>query len=85
MIPFIREKPVMLILLLKDTSKKWYISSLSKATGMTYLHTSNLLIQMSNLGIIEYKTEGRKKIVLLTEKGKNISLYLSQLLDILKE
>ncbi|MGB9693825.1 MAG: hypothetical protein ACP5H8_02340 [Candidatus Micrarchaeia archaeon] len=85
MIPFVREKPTMLLLLLKDGTKKWYISLLSKSTGMTYLHTLNVLNQLNNLGIVEYKIEGRKKMVVLTEKGKNAVFHLSQLIDSLKE
>lgn len=84
-IPFIRERPIALMLALRDSSKEWYISSLSRETGLTYLHTLNILAQLYNLGIIDYRVSGRKKIVVLTEKGKNIASIVSQLMSALKE
>jgi predicted transcriptional regulator len=84
-IPFLRERPANILLILRDTTKSWYISSVSRETGLTYLHTLNTLSQYYNLGIIDYKKEGRKKAVILTEKGKNIASVLSQLVTALKE
>lgn len=84
-IPFIRERPAALLLLLRNSARNWHVSSLSREAGLTYLHTLNVLAQFYNLGLVEYKTEGRKKIVFLTEKGKNISSILNQLIDELKE
>ncbi len=84
-IPFIRERPAALLLLLRNSTKSWHISLLSRESGLTYLHTLNVLSQLYNLGLVEYKTEGRKKIVFLTEKGKNISSILNQLMDEFKE
>ncbi len=84
-IPFIRERPAYVLLLLRDSSRTWYISSISRETGLTYLHTMNVLTQYYNLGIIDYKKEGRKKIVVLTDKGKTISSLLGQIMDVFKE
>lgn len=84
-IPFIRERPASVLLLLRDNSRTWYISSISRETGLTYLHTMNVLSQYYNLGIIDYRKEGRKKIVILTDKGKVISSLLSQIIDSFKE
>jgi len=85
MIPFIRERPAALLLLLRNNTKSWHVSSLSREAGLTYLHTLNVLNQFYNLGLVEYKPEGRKKVVLLTEKGKRISSVLNQLMDEFKE
>ncbi len=84
-IPFLRERPSSVLLLLRDTSKEWYISSLSRKAGLAYPHTMKILEQYSNLGIIEYGKNGRKKTVKLTEKGKNISSNLNIILDMLNE
>ncbi|MEM3364266.1 MAG: hypothetical protein QXS93_02020 [Candidatus Micrarchaeia archaeon] len=84
-IPFIRERPAAIMLLLRNTTKTWCVSSLSREAGLTYLHTLHLLSQMYNLGLVDYKKEGRRKVVFLTEKGKSISSTLNQLIDDLKE
>lgn len=84
-IPFIRERPAAILLILRDATKEWYISSISRETGLTYLHTLNLLSKFYNLGLIDYKIEGRKKKVILTEKGKNVSSQLNQLMSTFSE
>lgn len=84
-IPFLRERPTALLLLLRDTSKEWYVSSIARKSGLTYIHTITVLEQLSNLGIIEYGKKGRKKLVVLTEKGKKISSSLNDIIDLLNE
>lgn len=84
-IPFLRERPATVLLLLRDTSKEWYVSSLSRNSGLTYPHTITVLEKYLNLGLIEYNTKGRKKTVILTEKGKNVSSSLNDILDLLNE
>lgn len=84
-IPFLRERPSSVLLLLRDTSKEWYISSLARKSGLTYPHTMKILKQYLYLGIIEYGKSGRKKTVKLTEKGKNISSNLNIILDMLND
>ena len=84
-IPFLRERPTALLLLLRDTSKEWYVSSLSRKSGLTYVHTVKVLEQLLNLGIIEFGKKGRKKIIILTEKGKKISSSLNDIIDMLNE
>jgi predicted transcriptional regulator len=84
-IPFLRERPASLLLLLRDTNKEWYVSNLSRKSGLTYPHTTAVLKHYLNLGIVEYSASGRKKIVKLTEKGKQISSSLNDILDMLNE
>jgi predicted transcriptional regulator len=84
-VPFLRERPASILLLLRDSSKEWYISSLSRNSGLTYPHTITVLEKYLNLGLIEYSTKGRKKTVILTEKGKKITSSLNDIVDYLNE
>lgn len=84
-IPFLRERPASVLLLLRDTSKEWYISSLARKSGLTYPHVIKVLYIYSSLGIIEYGKNGRKKTVKLTEKGKKVSSNLNDIFEILND
>jgi predicted transcriptional regulator len=84
-IPFLRERPASILLLLRETSKEWYVSSLMRSSGLTYPHTTAVIEKYHNLGIIEFGKSGRKKTVKLTEKGKKISSSLNDIIDLLNE
>ncbi len=84
-IPFIRERSASILLLLRDTSKEWYVSSLARGVGLTYPHIITVLEQYINLGLIEFSTNGRKKVVKLTEKGKKVSSSLNDIFDLLND
>lgn len=70
---FLREKPVHLIINIKNSKKKTYVSVLSKAIDCTYSHTVKLLTSFKKLGLVEFEKDGRIKYVKLTEKGKDIA------------
>ncbi len=74
----------MLLLLLRDTTKEWIISSLAKEVDMTYVHTLNILNHYYNLGIVEFENRGRRKIVKLTNKGVKVAGLLNEILEALK-
>lgn len=84
-IPFLRERPTSILILLRDTNKEWCISSLNSKSGLTYPHTVKVLKHYSMLGLVEFSTQGRKKIVKLTEKGKKITSSLNDIIDMLNE
>ncbi len=74
----------MILLLIRDTSKEWIISSIAKEVDMTYVHTLNVLHQYYNLGLVEFESHGRKKIVKLTDKGIRVAGLLNEILETLK-
>ena len=69
---FLRKKPVRLLLNIKTGSQK-YVSILAKETDCTYSHTVKLLDMFHNLGIVEFKKEGRIKYVALTQDGTELA------------
>jgi predicted transcriptional regulator len=74
---FLKLKPSAVLLLLKDSSKQWYPSSLARAAGSSYVHTVNLLAQLRKMGVVQAETKGRQHLYRLTEKGA----YLAASLD----
>ena len=66
---FFREKPVMMLLDLRNAKQEIYASSLAKHIDCTYSHVVKILQEMEKADLIKFKKEGRLKLLRLTEKG----------------
>jgi predicted transcriptional regulator len=62
-----------ILLALRDTSQAWYVSSLAKAAGTTYVHACNFINVCEDLGIVNCEKHGKLKVVKLTEKGAKMA------------
>lgn len=67
-----KEKQVKLLTALIE-EKEWHIVDLAKATGVTYIHTSNFVNRCERMGIMASEKHGRIKRVFLTEKGMEVA------------
>lgn len=67
------DKHASIILALRDTTQQWYISSLAKTSGTTYVHASTFLLKCEKLGIVISNKHGKSKIIKLTESGAKIA------------
>jgi len=81
---FFREKPVLAILALSQGKEPWYASSLAKEIDCTFPHIISVLSSFRALGLVSFKTEGRKKLVFLTPKGNQTSRDFARVLSGLK-
>ena len=70
---FLKEKPALTMILLRDRSKKWYISALAKMVDTTYPHMVKLINRLEKAGIVKTHKEGRTRYVELTEKGDELA------------
>ena len=70
---FFREKPAMMLVELKNASSQVYASILAKQIDCTYSHVVKILQEMQKAGLINFKKEGRLKLLELTNKGENIA------------
>ncbi|MEM5773124.1 MAG: hypothetical protein QXL86_02760 [Candidatus Aenigmatarchaeota archaeon] len=68
---FLRQKPVKLIISLKNEPK--YATILAKEVDLTYSHTVKLLEYFKNFGLVNFEKKGRIKIVKLTDLGLDIA------------
>ncbi len=71
------DKQARMLVALKDQMQSWYISSLAKATGTTYVHACNFLLECERLGIVRSEKHGKIKTIRLTEKGAQIAELVS--------
>ena len=70
---FLKEKPALTLILLRDKSKKWYVSALAKMVDTTYPHMVKLINRLERLEIVRTQKEGRTRYVELTEKGEELA------------
>jgi len=70
---FFREKPAMMLVELKNASENVYASVLAKQIDCTYSHVVKILQEMQKADLINFKKEGRLKLLELTRKGKEIA------------
>ena len=68
---FLRQKPVKLLINLKNEPK--YATILSKEVDLTYSHTVKLLDQFKVFGLVDFEKKGRIKIVKLTNEGEDLA------------
>ena len=70
---FFREKPAMMLVELKNADANVYASVLAKQIDCTYSHVVKILQEMQKADLINFKKEGRLKLLELTKKGKEIA------------
>ena len=70
---FFREKPAMMLVELKNASSNVYASVLAKQIDCTYSHVVKILQEMQKADLINFKKEGRLKLLELTKKGKDVA------------
>jgi predicted transcriptional regulator len=75
----LKNKQTRIIMVLKDTSQNWYLSTLAKNTSTTYVHACNFINRCEALGIVSSEKHGKIKVVKLTEKGLKLAESLSNI------
>ncbi len=78
---FLNEKPVMALVAIRQKRDDVYGSIISKEIDTTYAHTVKILSRLEENDLVETEKKGRKKILNLTEEGKEYSDHFIQLLN----
>jgi predicted transcriptional regulator len=66
-------KHAKILIALRDGSQSWYLTSLAKAAGATYVHTCNFVESCEEIGFITSERHGKEKMIKLTEKGAKVA------------
>jgi len=82
---FLREKPSMMLVRLRDKSKPRYPSIIAKEVDCTYAHTVRVLQELEKHGLITFEKKGRRKIIRLTKEGQEIADSLLKLINLLEK
>ncbi len=75
---FFREKPAMMLVVLKNAKSEIYASSLAKQIDCTYSHVVKILQAMEKAGLINCEKQGRLKLLTLTKKGGEIAEHINE-------
>ncbi len=73
---FFREKPAMMLVLLKNAKSEIYASSLAKQVDCTYSHVVKILQHMEQSGLVNFEKQGRLKLLTLTKSGSEIADHI---------
>ena len=80
---FFREKPAMMLVKLKNANSQVYASVLAKQIDCTYSHVVKILQEMQKADLINFKKEGRLKLLELTQKGRDIAQNIESIRSML--
>ena len=80
---FFREKPAMMLVELKNANSQVYASVLAKQIDCTYSHVVKILQEMQKAELINFKKEGRLKLLELTKKGGEIARNIESIKTLL--
>ncbi len=68
-----REKPAMMLVHLLNSNTQVYASNLAKGIDCTYSHVVKILQEMEASGLVQFKKQGRLKLLSLTKKGQDVA------------
>ena len=74
----LRTKPANVFLFLKGRESA-YLSEIAKETGTTYVYITNFVSSLLEKGYVSVESKGKKKMVRLTEKGREIASHLEEI------
>ncbi len=81
----LKQKPVAVIICLKDSEQKWYPSKLAKYSATSYVYVTKWLSKLQSAGWVQFEKKGRMKTVSLTEQGRSIAATLDDLVKKIDE
>jgi DNA-binding MarR family transcriptional regulator len=61
-----------------------YLSQIAKETGTTYVHITNFVSILEEKGYVQIIPKAKKKLVKLTEKGKEVCARMESLREALE-
>jgi DNA-binding MarR family transcriptional regulator len=80
---FFREKPVLLLINLKNAKQNIYASTVAKTIDCTYSHVVKILQEMEQAKLVSFQKKGRLKLLTLTKKGMEVAEIFEKLRHIL--
>ncbi|MCL4398348.1 hypothetical protein M1137_00930 [Candidatus Parvarchaeota archaeon] len=76
---FLHDKPFLLLKVINDSRQPVYAAMISKKIDCSYAYIVRLIKMMNKMGLIYFDGSNHKKIINLTQKGKKILKFLSEI------
>lgn len=83
--PFNIGKPAMALIAIRQQRDEAHISFVSRKIDTTYSHTVKVIDELEDAEYIQSSKEGRKRILDLTEKGKDTADSFIQVINSIRE
>ncbi len=80
---FLREKPTQALLAVGEMNPA-YAAKIAKRIDSTFPHTSSILSQLEEHGLVRSRPEGRVRYLELTDRGKKAAQALKDLRELLR-
>ncbi len=80
---FFREKPMQMLINLKNAKGGIYASSLAKSVDCTYSHVVKVLQMMEKAKLVNFEKQGRLKLLTLTKVGTEIAEHMENVKNLL--
>lgn len=80
----LKGKQTIIIMLLKNETQQWNVTTLAKATSTTYVHVHNFLAECIAMGLATSEKHGRIKLVKLTERGMQLANMVASIYEIIE-
>ena len=80
---FFREKPAMMLVMLRGAKSEVYASHLAKKVDCTYSHVVKILQDMEKSGLVNFEKSGRLKLLTLTKQGQEIAEHIDKIREML--
>lgn len=77
---FLKEKPVKAMMAVWAADNETYCSEVSENIDSTYAHTVKLISKMEDLGLVNTRKSGRKKLISLSKEGEQQAELFKDLL-----
>ena len=74
----LKAKTANVFLFLKSVESA-YLSEIAKETGTTYVYITNLVSLLAEKQLVGIEPKGKKKMVSLTEKGREIAAHIEEI------
>ena len=74
----LKTKPANVFLFLKSQDTA-YLSEIAKETGTTYVYITNFVSRLVDSGLVSVEPKGKKKMVKLTEKGRELAAHVEEI------
>jgi DNA-binding MarR family transcriptional regulator len=80
---FVNVKSAKILVSLSNPTTDNYASKISSNVDCTYSHTVRIIQKFEDRGLLESEREGRKRVVQLTEDGRDIAQAMGELIHVL--
>jgi DNA-binding MarR family transcriptional regulator len=80
---FLREKPTLALLAIGELDPA-YAALVAKRIDSTFPHTSSILSQLEDHGLVKARPEGRVRYLELTDRGRKVAMGLRSLREALR-